>query len=153
MRILWTVICIPFFLGFSNLDIFGRISSPLNSKYFEKFNSYSTIDDRKKIVLLYCCAWELEKVQSKYDHHRKNIFSFLATVLMHGLRWWWYLPLTLLSVRRRGLKGRRRKRREVEERQARQELRRQARMLPQVQLSQGCWMRLTVVNMNGGVGY
>ena len=48
--------------------------------------------------------------------------------------WWSYLPLTLLSARRKGLRGRRRKRWEVEERQARQELRRQARTLPQVQL-------------------
>ena len=45
--------------------------------------------------------------------------------------------------------GRRRKRREVEERQARQELRRQARTLPQVQLSQGCRMRGTGENMDG----
>ena len=49
--------------------------------------------------------------------------------------------------------GKRRKRRKVEERQARQELRRQVRTLLQVQLSQGCRMRGTVENMEGGVGY
>ena len=58
-----------------------------------------------------------------------------------------------LPARRMRLKGRNRKRREVEERQIRQEFRRQARMLLHVELSQGCWMRGTGENMDGGMGF
>ena len=58
-----------------------------------------------------------------------------------------------MSARRRGLRGRRRIRQEVEERQARQELRRQVLTLPQVQLSQRCRMRGTRENMDSGVGF
>ena len=61
----------------------------------------------------------------------------------------------LLSARRRYLGGRgrrRRKWREVEEREDRQELRRQARTLSQVQLSQGCRMGGTGEDMDGVVG-
>ena len=47
----------------------------------------------------------------------------------------------------------RRKRREVEEREDRRELRRQTRMLPQVQLGQGCRMRGTGENMERGDGF
>ena len=49
-----------------------------------------------------------------------------GTLLMQWW-WWWSLPLTLLFGRKRGLRGKRRKRREVEKNQARQELRRQTR--------------------------
>ena len=42
---------------------------------------------------------------------------------------------------------------EVEEREYRQELRRQARTLPQVQLGQGCRLRGRGENMDVGVGF
>ena len=58
--------------------------------------------------------------------------SLWTTCNKTGSMGWWLIPLTLFSVRRWGL------RREVEEREVRQELRRQARTLPQVQLGQGC---------------
>ena len=48
-------------------------------------------------------------------------------------------PLLFMTVRR-GFRGG--KRREIEERQAKQELRRHARTLPQIHLGQGSWMRL-----------
>ena len=57
---------------------------------------------------------------------------------------------TLFSARRRGLRGK--KRREDKEMKDQQELRHQERTLPQVQLCQGCRMRGTGENMNGGVG-
>ena len=46
-----------------------------------------------------------------------------------------------------------RKRQEVEEREDRQELRRQAQTLLQVQLGHGCRMRETGENIDGGVGF
>ena len=48
---------------------------------------------------------------------------------------------------------RRRKRQEVKETKTRQELRRQTRTLPPVQLSLGCHIRGTPENMDGGVGF
>ena len=45
------------------------------------------------------------------------------------------------------------KRREIEEREAKQEFRRHVRTLPQVSLAQGCWMREAGENMNSGMGF
>ena len=42
---------------------------------------------------------------------------------------------------------------EVKEREDKQDLRPQARMLPQVQIGQGYWMRETRENKDGGVGF
>ena len=39
------------------------------------------------------------------------------------------------------------------EREAKQELRRRARTLPQVYLGQGCWVRETGENMGSGMGF
>ena len=58
-----------------------------------------------------------------------------------------------LVHQKEGLRGKRKKRREVEQKQGRQDLRRQARMLPQVKLGQGCRMRGTWENMGGNVGF
>ena len=46
-----------------------------------------------------------------------------------------------------------RKRQRIKESEAKHELRRQARTLPQVFLGQGCWMRGTGENMDGGMGF
>ena len=43
--------------------------------------------------------------------------------------------------------------RERKEREAKQEIRRQARTLPQVSLGQGCQMRGKAENMDGGMGF
>ena len=56
-------------------------------------------------------------------------------------------------VRQKEGAQRRRKRREIEEKEDRQELRRQVQTLPQIQLGQGCRMRGTGENMDGGVGF
>ena len=53
-----------------------------------------------------------------------------------------------MFVIRRGLRRRRRRRR-----RKKREVRRKAQTLPQVQLSQGCWMRGTSENMDGDVGF
>ena len=58
------------------------------------------------------------------------------------------MPLTLIR-QKEGTQGER----EVEEREDRQELRRQARTLPQVQLGQRCRMQGTGENMDGGVEF
>jgi len=44
-------------------------------------------------------------------------------------------------------------RREIKEREAERELRRQMRTLPHVSLGQGCWMRQTGENTDRGVGF
>ena len=58
-----------------------------------------------------------------------------------------------LARQKEGAQGWRRKRREIEEKEVKQQLRRQARTLPQVQLSQGCQMRGTGEIMDGGMGF
>ena len=68
--------------------------------------------------------------------------------------WWWrWLFLTLLTARRMGFRGRGRKRWEIREGKAKQELRRLTRTLPQAFFGQGCYMRGTGDNMNGGMGF
>ena len=51
------------------------------------------------------------------------------------------------------LRGNRKKKRELKEKEDRQKLRRQARTIPQVQLGLGCRMRGTGENMNGVAGF
>ena len=67
--------------------------------------------------------------------------------ILEDADWWMMLVLTLLSARRRGLRGE-----EVQEREDRQEIRRQAWMLSQDQLDQWCRMQGTGENMNDGMG-
>ena len=58
-----------------------------------------------------------------------------------------------MSDRRSGLRERRRKRPQIEERQDQQELGHPARTIPLVELGQGYRMRRIEENMDGGVGF
>ena len=58
-----------------------------------------------------------------------------------------------MPIRRKGFRGRGRKKREINERKIKKELRRHAHLLPKISHGQGCGMRGAGKNVESGVGF